>query len=139
MVGGPVIIKEAGSKQFKVRLDKDDERALELEMERNGYGNKASAMRGLVRGLRMEHHHLGLLTADLRLPSVLVELVDRMEYHRRKCGESCPHAMQEYAFVVDRYRVTFVPRKAPQEVPHDLSKAVRNPYSPSKRREENEQ
>ncbi len=131
-----MIVKEAGSKRYEVRLDKEDEEALEIEMERNGYETKAGAMRALVRGMRKEHHHLGTLTADLRLASVLVELADRLEYHRAKCGEGCPHAMQEYAFIADRYRLHFV-RKAPAKNPESASSSpARIPYSPSGRREE---
>lgn len=130
-----MIIKEAGSKLYKVRLDKDDEQALETEMERNGYETKAGMIRGLIRGMHTEFHRLGDLHSDLRLPSVLVELVDRLEYHRAKCGENCPHAMQEYVFIFDRYRLRFnskrVPKTAPKKGQEDSSTAVRIPYSPS--------
>lgn len=113
-------------KQLVVRLEEDDDRALGQEMERNGVATKAGMVRGLIRGMHTEIHSLGTVRSDLRLPSVLVELIDRMEHHYRKCGESCPHAMREYRFIMDRYRVTYTAKTSPQ----DLTGSVRISYPP---------
>ncbi len=127
-----IIVKEARSRRLVVPLDEDDSHALNQEMERNGYATKAGLVRNLIRGMHTEIHPLGTVHSDLRIPSVFVELVDRLEYHRKKCGEGCPHAMQEYRFVMDRYRVTYVQKSAQES----SSQAVRIAYSPSGRREE---
>lgn len=114
------------TERIEVRLDEDDVRTLDEMRQRNGFATRASFIRSLVRGMRREHTRQGSVTADMSLGVILVQLAERMEYHRKKCGEHCPHAMEEYVFIADRNGLSFTAKK-PEE---GLSMAVRIPNSP---------
>lgn len=80
-----------GELRFQVRLDEEEAQLLMDEVDRQRAENKARAVRALIRGLRTEHHPLGILTADLRLQSFLVEWTAQAEDHVASCKDGdCP-------------------------------------------------
>jgi hypothetical protein len=98
-----------GEVKFTIRLHPEDAQALETERHRLNADNKSDAMRLLIRGLRTEIHPLGTLTADLRLPSFLVEWTSIAEDHMAGCKQGAPDCSLCATWIPlkARYNLTF--------------------------------